>query len=85
MRVYRDGTGDILLTATEDRKLYWVLLWPNVSPWYSRPVKPLLRGLEDPQRAAKAFAAVARAHYPVSEAPEIQVPVMGAGGPLPAG
>jgi len=56
-----------------------------VSPWYARPVKPLLRGLEAPQQAAQAFAAVAREHYPVSAPSSVQVPVMGAGGPLPAG
>jgi hypothetical protein len=59
LRVHRDGTGDILLRATADRQLYWVLLWPNVSAWYSRPVRPCLRGLSDPHLAAKAFADVA--------------------------
>jgi len=59
LRVHRDGTGDILLRATADRQLYWVLLWPNVSAWYSRPVRPCLRGLSDPNLAAKAFADVA--------------------------
>ena len=85
LRVHRDGTGDILLTASEDRRLYWVLLWPNVSPWHARPVKPLLRGLEDPQRAARAFAAVAREHCSVSESLDQHAPALGAGGPLPAG
>ena len=59
LRVHRDGTGDILLRASADRKLYWVLLWPNVSAWYSRPVRPCLRGLSHPHLAAKAFADVA--------------------------
>ena len=59
LRVHRDGTGDILLRASADRQLYWVLLWPNVSAWYSRPVRPCLRGLSDPHRAATAFAGVA--------------------------
>ncbi len=54
LRVYRDGTGDILLKASADRKLYWVLLWPNVSAWYSRPVRPLLRGVPEPQSAARS-------------------------------
>jgi len=85
LRLHRDGTGDILLQPSEDRKLYWVLLWPNVSPWYSRPVKPLLRGLENPQQAARAFASVAQEHYPVSERPNIHVSLLGAGGPVPAG
>jgi hypothetical protein len=85
LRLHRDGTGDILLQPSEDRQLYWVLLWPNVSPWYSRPVKPLLRGLEDPHQAARAFASVAQGHYAVSERPNIHVSLLGAGGPVPAG
>ena len=59
LRVHRDGTGDIVLSASADRQLYWVLLWPNVSAWYSRPVRPCLRGLSHPNLAAKAFAEVA--------------------------
>ena len=59
LRVHRDGTGDIVLRASADRQLYWVLLWPNVSAWYSRPVRPCLRGLSQPNLAAKAFAEVA--------------------------
>lgn len=86
LRLHRDGTGDILLQPSEDRKLYWVLLWPNVSPWYSRPVKPLLRGLEDPHQAARAFAAVAQEHYPVSEEKaNLHASLLGAGEPAPAG
>ena len=87
MRVYRDGTGDILLKPDQDRKLYWVLLWPNVSAWYSRPVRPLLRGLEDPQRAADAFASVASQHYQVTAGEQTAVPVRvhTGGDPLPAG
>jgi len=69
--VYRDGTGDILLRPSADRKLYWVLLWPNVSAWYSRPVRPLLRGLENPESVARAFASVASAHFPVASTSSI--------------
>ena len=75
MRVYRDGTGDILLKPDQDRKLYWVLLWPNVSAWYSRPIRPLLRGLAEPHRAADAFAAVASQHYQVTAGEQVAVPV----------
>ena len=87
MRTYRDGTGDILLKPVADRKLHWVLLWPNVSAWYSRPIRPLLRGLPDPQRAADAFTAVASQHYRVTAGEQTAVPVrVHAGGePLPAG
>jgi hypothetical protein len=75
MRVYRDGTGDIVLTPIADRKLHWVLLWPNVSAWYSRPIRPLLRGLAEPHRAADAFAAVASQHYQVTAGEQVAVPV----------
>jgi len=75
MRVYRDGTGDIVLTPIADRKLHWVLLWPNVSAWYSRPIRPLLRGLAEPDRAADAFAAVASQHYQVTAGEQVAVPV----------
>ena len=75
MRVYRDGTGDIVLTPIADRKLHWVLLWPNVSAWYSRPIRPLLRGLAEPRRAADAFAAVASQHYQVTAGEQVAVPV----------
>ena len=75
MRVYRDGTGDIVLTPVADRKLHWVLLWPNVSAWYSRPIRPLLRGLAEPQRAADALAAVASQHYQVTAGEQVAVPV----------
>jgi len=75
MRVYRDGTGDIVLTPIADRKLHWVLLWPNVSAWYSRPIRPLLRGLAEPHRAADAFAAVASQHYRVTAGEQVAVPV----------
>ena len=75
MRLYRDGTGDIVLTPVADRKLHWVLLWPNVSAWYSRPIRPLLRGLAEPHRAADAFAAVASQHYQVTAGEQVAVPV----------
>ena len=75
MRVYRDGTGDIVLTPVADRKLHWVLLWPNVSAWYSRPIRPLLRGLTEPHHAADAFAAVASQHYQVTAGEQVAVPV----------
>ena len=87
MRTYRDGTGDILLKPVADRKLHWVLLWPNVSAWYSRPIRPLLRGLPDPQRAADAFAAVASQHYRVTAGEQTAVPVRvhTGGEPIPVG
>ena len=76
-----------MLKPDQDRKLYWVLLWPNVSAWYSRPVRPLLRGLEDPQRAADAFASVASQHYQVTAGEQTAVPVRvhTGGDPLPVG
>jgi len=50
-------------------------LWPNVSAWYSRPIRPLLRGLAEPHRAADAFSAVASQHYQVTAGEQVAVPV----------
>jgi hypothetical protein len=83
MRINRDGTGDILLRPTADKKLYWVLLWPNVSAWHSRPVRPHLRGLIDPDAAAKAFAEVASQHYAVKQTSRPEKPELSLGGRNP--
>jgi hypothetical protein len=87
MRTHRDGTGDILLTPVADRKLHWILLWPNVSAWYSRPIRPLLRGVSEPQRVADAFTAVASKHYQVTAGEQVAVPVRvhTGGEPVPVG
>jgi hypothetical protein len=66
LREFRDGTGDISVTVASDEKLYWLLLWPSVRSWWSRPVRPLLRNLKDPRLAAEALAKVARARCDVT-------------------
>jgi hypothetical protein len=59
LRACGDGTGDVLLTMKPNtRKLFYVLLWPNVRPWHFRPVKPLLRGIEEPEALADALRRV---------------------------
>ncbi|GIR71879.1 MAG: hypothetical protein CM15mP74_31300 [Halieaceae bacterium] len=40
-----------------------------------RPIRPLLRGLAEPHRAADAFAAVASQHYQVTAGEQVAVPV----------
>lgn len=58
LRVCTDGTGDILLTPVDDRRLFYFMLWPYVRPWHFRPVQPLLRGIEQPQAVARRLAEV---------------------------
>ena len=52
LREYSDGTGDITLQVSRAEKLYWLLLWPNVRSWWIRPLRPVLRGLQDAQTVA---------------------------------
>ncbi len=58
LRVCTDGTGDILLTPVDDRRLFYFMLWPYVRPWHFRPVQPLLRGIEQPHTVASRLAEV---------------------------
>jgi hypothetical protein len=58
LHVCDDGTGDILITPKNDRKFYYMLIWPFVRPWHFGHVQPLLRGIIDPEVVAKRLAEV---------------------------
>ena len=45
LRRYSDGSGDIMLTLAQKKKLSYTLLWPNIKPWQFKPVVPALRCL----------------------------------------
>lgn len=45
LRRYGDGSGDIMLTLAQKKKLSYSLLWPNIKPWQFKPVVPALRCL----------------------------------------
>jgi hypothetical protein len=58
MRRYADGSGDIMLTLSQKKKLSYTLLWPNIRPWKFKPVVPAMRCLPNVDEAAAALADV---------------------------
>ena len=47
LKTYRDGSGDIPLRVSDNKRVSYLLLWPHIRPWrLSRP-EPMLRALPD--------------------------------------
>lgn len=59
MRRFADGSGDIVLSLDEEKRLSYILLWPNVKSWQFSPVRPALRSLANVDAVATALASVA--------------------------
>ncbi|MEM9754773.1 MAG: photosynthetic complex putative assembly protein PuhB [Pseudomonadota bacterium] len=54
------GTGTVTLTpAPGGADLSYLLLWPHVRPWQTRPVEPALRCIADAERVAALLAEAA--------------------------
>jgi hypothetical protein len=73
LRLFGDGTGDILFTPDNGARLYYLMLWPHVRLLGFGNVQPLLRGIADPQHVAKLLARVVKQagggrHVEVAEA-----------------
>lgn len=73
-----DGTGDLPVALTGDRKLGYLALWPHARAWHVATPQPMLRAVPD---AAGVAALVARACLAVN--PGAQVEPVAA--PAPAG
>jgi hypothetical protein len=58
LRRYGDGSGDIMFTLGQKKKLSYLLLWPNIKPWQFKPVVPAMRCLRSVDEAAAAIASV---------------------------
>ena len=56
LRRYSDGSGDIMLTLAQKKKLSYTLLWPNIKPWQFKPVVPALRCLPAVDDVAETLA-----------------------------
>lgn len=56
LRRYGDGSGDIMLTLAQKKKLSYTLLWPNIKPWQFKPVVPALRCLPAVDAVAATLA-----------------------------
>ncbi len=61
--------GDICLTLAPGDRISYMALWPHARPWHYGRVKPMLRGLPNPNVAAALLADVAGAEArPATEA-----------------
>lgn len=58
LRRFGDGSGDIMFTLGEKKKLSYLLLWPNIKPWQFKPVVPAMRCLKSVDEAAAAIASL---------------------------
>ena len=47
VKIFADGTGNILLTLKPEARAAYFLLWPHVRPWRLRRPQPLLRSVPD--------------------------------------
>jgi hypothetical protein len=56
LKVYKDGTGDIPLTLVKHQRVNYIIMWPNVRPWYFMPAQPMIRCIADPETVAELLA-----------------------------
>jgi hypothetical protein len=52
LKVWSDGTGDLPLSVTGEKRLAFLLLWPHVRPWRLTKVEPMLRCVPDAKHVA---------------------------------
>jgi len=58
LKTYRDGSGDIPLQVSDDKRVSYVLLWPHIRPWQLRAPEPMLRSVPDAAIVAAKLAEV---------------------------
>ncbi len=56
MRRYPDGSGDIMLTLSQKKRLSYLMLWPNIRPWQFKPVVPAMRCVPEVDSVAQVLA-----------------------------
>lgn len=68
--IFKDGTGQVVLTLTKPNRLAYIALWPHCRVFSINHPQPVLRGLRDPQRIGTLLAqAVADASEGAMRAP----------------
>jgi hypothetical protein len=55
-KVYPNGSGNIALAVSSDRRQSIVVLWPHVRPWRTRKPEPMLRSISDAAGVAQILA-----------------------------
>lgn len=61
LRTYPDGTGDIPLVLGAGQKVNYLIMWPNVRPWYFWDAQPMIRGIPDAGKVAELLSEALRA------------------------
>lgn len=56
LRLYGDGTGDILLRLLPGFRISYFVLWPHLRMWRVSNPEPVLRSLRDAESAAKVLS-----------------------------
>ncbi|MBV9655776.1 MAG: PH domain-containing protein [Acetobacteraceae bacterium] len=72
LRTWADGSGSIALTLLPPDRVAFFALWPHTKPWRLARPEPMLRCIDNAERAAQilARALAAEAAVPVPPAPE---------------
>jgi hypothetical protein len=67
LRVYPDGTGDIVLKLVPPHRIFWLALWPHARPWHYAAPEPMLRSIPEAVAVAQILARAlsASANLPV--------------------
>ncbi|MFK8042021.1 photosynthetic complex putative assembly protein PuhB [Congregibacter sp.] len=55
---YADGSGDIVLSLDQKKRLSYMMLWPNVRSWRVNPTQPALRSIANVEELAESLASV---------------------------
>ena len=56
LKVYKDGTGDIPLKLVKHQRVNYIIMWPNVRPWYFIPAQPMIRCIPEAKAVAELLA-----------------------------
>ena len=57
VKLYRNGSGDLVLTVAKGNRLAYALLWPHARRWHFSNPQPALRCIGDADRVASLLAA----------------------------
>ena len=56
VKAWPDGTGNIPLQLHRGARVGYIVMWPNVRPWYLARPQPMLRAIADVQKIAPILA-----------------------------
>ncbi|WP_439102472.1 photosynthetic complex putative assembly protein PuhB [Congregibacter sp.] len=59
-----DGSGDIVLSLEQKKRLSYMMLWPNVRSWKWNPTQPALRSIRNVEELAASLASVVSSVQP---------------------